>query len=101
MADGGGLRSRLELQLDELDLLESVFSGEGEFEVGDAGVRERASAYARGLVPATPGRLGCTLHIPVERSAQHRVEASVHVTVKLSHRCVAAELPHDMTSASI
>lgn len=82
-----GLRSRLELQLDELDLLESVFSGEGEFEVGDAAVREQARAHARGLTPIAPGRLSCALHISV-RSSQHRVETSVHVAVKLSHRCV-------------
>ena len=81
------LRSRLELQTGELELLESVFSGQGEFKITDGAAHEQVNAYVRDLTPIVPGRLGCSLHISVHCS-ERRADVLFHVTVKLPHRYI-------------
>jgi hypothetical protein len=57
--------TRLQEQLDELDLLESVFSSPGEFVVEDGTSREQAEGFVKLLSPDPPRQLCCRLHIPV------------------------------------
>ncbi len=60
------LRSLLEQQLDEMELLQSMFSSPGEFQIDDQSSFEQASHFRNGLVPGIPGRLSYSLHILVD-----------------------------------
>ena len=106
--------TRLQDQLDELDLLESVFSAPGEFEIEDRESKEKAEAFVNQLTSNPPGYLSCRLCIPV--SAHHDsgdegsdVEEgadsggasadsySVNISVRLSSRLVLGwEIPKRM-----
>lgn len=56
----------LEQQLDELDLLQSVFSQPGEYDTDQATV-DRATAWVQRLTAESPtNRLSCTLHLTVD-----------------------------------
>lgn len=61
--------AHLQEQLDELEVLESMFSSPGEFEIEDRDSHERAIAYLKSLAPDPPKYLSCRLCIPV--NAQH------------------------------
>ena len=57
----------IEQQLDELDLLQSVFSQPGEYTTDDQTVLERAMARVKRLTDQPPvGRLSCSLHLLVD-----------------------------------
>lgn len=57
----------IEQQLDELELLQSVFSQPGEFTTEESSL-EHARAWVRRLTPDAPTtRLSCTLHLTVNR----------------------------------
>ena len=57
--------THLQDQTDELELLESMFSSPGEFEIEDRSSHEQAAAYLQHLTPDPPKTLSCVLHIPV------------------------------------
>ena len=58
----------LEQQLDELELLQSVFFQPGEFTADDQAVLDHAAACVKRLTSEPPrGRLACSLHLAVER----------------------------------
>ena len=94
MAD---LKTNLEQQMDELELLQSVFSAPGEFQIEDQATFDQASAFLRDLTPATPGRLSCSLHIPIgAHQPEGPPEASggdgstsqhiLNISIRLPHR---------------
>ena len=57
----------LEQQLDELDLLQSVFSQPGEYTTDDRAVLDHATACVKRLTSHPPdGRLACSLHLAVD-----------------------------------
>ncbi len=60
------LRSLLEQQVDELELLQSIFSAPGEFQIDDQTSFERVSVFLKDLIPGVPGRLSYSLHIPID-----------------------------------
>ena len=60
------MATNLEQQVDELELLQSMFSAPGEFQIEDQATFDQASAFLRDLTPASPGRLSCSLHIPID-----------------------------------
>lgn len=55
--------TRLQEQIDELELLESVFSAPGEFQIEDRASYEQAEAYLKQLAPDPPKYLSCRLCI--------------------------------------
>ena len=58
----------IEQQLDELELLQSVFSQPGEFSADQVTI-ETSTAWLRGLTSEAPvSRLSCTLHLSVDPS---------------------------------
>lgn len=60
------VRECLEQQLDELDLLQCVFSQSGEFNTDDQAVWDQATAFVKRLTSQPPrGRLSCSLHLQV------------------------------------
>ena len=94
-------RSRLEQQLDELALLQSVFSEPGEFLLDDQAVYDHATAFVRQLTNDVPHRLSCSLHLEVEvdlgheneeatacASSDQRTHCNVVITMRLPHRCL-------------
>lgn len=103
--------TRLQEQLDELDLLESVFSAPGEFEIEDRESKEKAEAFLNQLTSNPPGHLSCRLCIPVNAhhdsgdegsdvednadskgaSGEHGHSYSVNISLRLSNRLV--EIP--------
>ena len=65
--DDGPSMEAVEQQLDELELLQSVFSQPGEFSA-DRAVIETSAAWTRGLTTETPvSRLSCRLNLSVDR----------------------------------
>lgn len=91
-------RECLEQQLDELELLQSVFSQPGEYTTDQASVAH-ASAWLRRLTEDAPSsRLSCTLHLSVDAtntdeqdgdatSPSHTVvQCNVDVSMTLPHR---------------
>ena len=60
------LRSALEQQVDELELLQSIFSVPGEFQIEDHASFESVSLFLKDLTPGIPGRLNYSLHIPID-----------------------------------
>ena len=90
------LRQRLEQQLEELEILRSVFSEPGEFQPDNPTVFDHATAYVRAMTDEAPGRLACTLHLDVDVSPgidEHDEEASVanircsaDIQIRLSQR---------------
>ena len=95
MAD---LKSNLEQQIDELELLQSMFSAPGEFQIEDQSTFDQASAFIRDLTPATPGRLSCSLHIPIDAHQpaapgasasggdSHTDQHILNISIRLPHR---------------
>lgn len=77
--------THLQEQVDELGLLESVFSSPGEFEIQDKASHQQAEAYLEQLTPHPPQYLSCLLCIPIkphqhsddEVSSDGECEASV------------------------
>lgn len=59
------MTEHLQEQVDELGLLESMFSSPGEFEVEDSESHRRAEAYLQHLAPEPPNSLSCRLFIPI------------------------------------
>lgn len=57
--------THLQEQLDEFELLESVFSAPGEFEVEDRASHSQAAAHIQQLTPDIPKSLSCVLNIPI------------------------------------
>lgn len=57
--------THLQEQVDELDLLESVFSSPGEFEIQDKASYQQAEAYLKQLSPDYPKAISCRLCIPI------------------------------------
>ena len=56
----------LEQQLDELEMLQSVFSQPGEYTIDDQTLLEHAKARTKGLTDQSlVGRLSCALHLQV------------------------------------
>lgn len=69
-------RERLEQQLDELDLLQSVFSQPGEYATDQTSV-DHANAWVRRLTAEAPvSRLSCTLHLTVDATNSDEGECS-------------------------
>ena len=60
------LKDNLEQQIDEFELLQSMFSGPGEFQVDDEASYDQVIAYVKALTPNTPARLRFTVHILVD-----------------------------------
>jgi len=90
-------RLRLEQQLDELELLQSVFSEPGEFHTDDQTVVDHATAYVKGLADEVPNRLACGVHLTVdavpdkedeEEKANYTTNAqcTVDIAIRMSHR---------------
>ena len=88
----------LEQQLDELDLLQSVFSQPGEYTTDQAAVAH-ANSWLRRLTEDAPvGRLSCKLHLSVDAtntdedgegdaSRDHTaVQCNVDISMTLPHR---------------
>ncbi len=57
--------THLQDQVDELDLLESVFSSPGEFEIEDRCSHDQALRYLSDSAPHPPKTLSCILNIPI------------------------------------
>ena len=55
----------LQEQVDELGLLESMFSAPGEYEVSDIESLQQAEAYLEQLSPTPPNSLSCKRCIPI------------------------------------
>ena len=92
----------LEQQLDELDMLQSVFSQPGEYTTDDQTVLEQAAARIKGLTDQKPvGRLSCTLHLLVDahhyedggESASSEAASSVPTPLQCSVD-ISMRLPH-------
>ena len=100
---------RLQEQLDELELLQSVLSSPGEFEIEDRASHEQAEAYVNGLTPDPPKFLSCRLCVLInahqdsddesagcddERasSGNSAGEHSISISVRLASRLVLAIL---------
>lgn len=89
---------RLEQQLDELELLQSVFSEPGEFHTDDQAVVDHATAYVKGLTDETPNRLACGVHLTVdavsgkddeeEETYSTSARCTVDIAIRMSHRWV-------------
>ncbi len=63
--------SRLEEQLDELEVLEAMFSSPGEFEIDDTFSYEQAKAFVnKSSADPPPGALSCKLRISVTEASQ-------------------------------
>lgn len=89
------LRGNLEQQVDELELLQSIFSAPGEFQVDDQSSYDQVSAFLKDLAPDTPGRLSCKLHIPIDahqpENEHERTDASAAVPLTVD---ISIRLPH-------
>ena len=59
------MNERLQEQVDELGLLESMFASPGEFEVEDRESYQQAEAYLQKLAPRPPNSLSCKLCVPI------------------------------------
>ena len=57
--------THLQEQVEELQVLESVYSSPGEFEIDDESSHEQALAYLQQLALHPPNALSCRLHIPI------------------------------------
>lgn len=68
--------TRLQEQLEELELLESVFSGPGEFQIEDRLSHERAQAYLGQLTSDPPKNLSCRLVVPINAHQESDDEGS-------------------------
>ena len=62
--------SHLQEQLDELEVLEAMFSSPGEFEIEDRDAYDRAQAFVKELVSKAPAGLSCRLHISVSTDSR-------------------------------
>ena len=60
------VKERCEQQLDELELLQSVFSQPGEFTLGDEDAIAQVKAFLQNLTPSLPPSLSCTVSLTVE-----------------------------------
>lgn len=92
--------THLQEQLDELDLLESVFSAPGEFDIEDRASKEKAETFLKQLAPDPPRHVSCKLCIPVNAhhasgdessddedcSAATEHALSVSISVRLDNR---------------
>lgn len=59
------MMTRLQEQLEELEVLECMFSAPGEFKIVDESSREQAEAYLKQLTPDPPDCLSCQFCIPI------------------------------------
>jgi len=62
--------SRLQEILEELEVLEAMFSSPGEFEIEDRDSYDRAKACVKKLSPEVPPSLSCRLHLSVSGDSQ-------------------------------
>ena len=108
MGGGGGgavlimaeFKGNLEQQIDEFELLQSMFSGPGEFQVDDEASYDQVTAFLRDLTPHTPGRLRFTVHIVVDtypplQSEQDSVDDTAAGSKSIQHSVdISFKLPH-------
>lgn len=93
--------TRLQEQVDELALLESMFSCLGEFQIEDQDSQEQAEAFLRRLAPDPPKCLSCRLCISTSAHQGSDVEEdcsddgagpsssfTIHISVRLPSRSV-------------
>ena len=59
------MSEHLQEHLDELGLLESMFSSPGEFEIENSAPYKQAEDYLQQLAPRPPNSLSCRLCIPI------------------------------------
>lgn len=86
----------LEQQVDELELLQSMFSAPGEFEIDDQSSYDQISAFLKDLLPEPHGRLSYKLHILTqigEDGGTNEESGAFQHTVDISFR-----LPHRLGS---
>ena len=101
------LRSRLEQQSDELELLQSMFSAPGEFQIDDQTSYDQVSSFLRSLTPDAPGRLSCSLHIPIEAHHHHdagegtATRHTVDVFIRLPHRYLWIKSSHLISESTL
>jgi len=94
------LKDNLEQQIDEFELLQSMFSGPGEFQVDDEASYDQVIAYVKALTPNTPARLRFTVHILVDArppldSEQDSVDGAVTGSKTVQHGVdISFKLPH-------
>ena len=61
------LRERCEQQVDELELLQSVFGQPGEFTLGDEAAIVQVKAFLQDLTPSPPPSLSCTVSLALSQ----------------------------------
>lgn len=81
------LKERCEQQLDELELLQSVFSQPGEFTIEDEVALSQARAFLQDLTPSLPPTLSCTVNLTVSPGGEEdcqNTSSRVDVSCRLS-----------------
>ena len=87
----------LEQQVDEFELLQSVYSALGEFQIEDQLSYDKATAYLKQLIPDPPAALSCKINILVDAhlhsddedettTSSPAAQYSVTITVRLPNR---------------
>lgn len=67
--------AHLQEQLEELELLESMFSYPGEFQIEDSASYDLAAAFVKNLAPDPPKCISCRVNIPID--ARHDTDDEV------------------------
>lgn len=103
LCSAGMATEHLQEHLDELGLLESMFSSSGEFEIEDSTSYKQAEDYLQQLAPQPPNALSCKLCVPISahqdsddeegeedavEGAEQEVPYSITIFIRLPSRLV-------------
>ena len=92
MADGLLLRERCEQQVDELELLQSVFSQPREFTVGDEAAIVQVKAFLQDLTPSPPPSLSCTVALGLEQEGSSMLMVDIDCRLSQDYPSVYPEV---------